>query len=368
MVEQDHRHLQSQRFQDEGSFRVSRSRFVAPQEMKPQYRMAAQPDPPHYSNFQFQQFHQSCSPPGRPSLDQRIPLDDSEAPDQHFPGLLQDDESIWNEIVGAPGHTDQSSYHQTAAYQSRNFDFHGMVPAAQSSRISQISQQQQQPCSIISPVPKPRMRWTPELHERFVRAVEELGGAENATPKCILRVMNTYSSVDGVNILHVKSHLQKYRLVKDLPPSPVAKQQQSKQCSLELPSLNVETGLQITETLRLQLEVQKQLHEQLEIQRDLQKKIEDHGRYLERMYNKTEEATRSCHKNSDEPSPGPQEQEQRKHRQTCDDQIHQASGTTTSTADSFQPPLKKLKPSQEQEELQPVGDEDVDFSELWKFT
>ncbi|EFJ34388.1 hypothetical protein SELMODRAFT_405683 [Selaginella moellendorffii] len=178
--------------------------------------------------------------------------------------------------------------------------------------------------------------------------------------------MNTYSSVDGVNILHVKSHLQKYRLVKDLPPSPVAKQQQSKQCSLELPSLNVETGLQITETLRLQLEVQKQLHEQLEIQRDLQKKIEDHGRYLERMYSKTEEATRSCHKNSDEPSPGPQEQEQRKHHQTCDDQIHQASGTTTSTADSFQPPLKKLKPSQEQEELQPVGDEDVDFSELWK--
>ncbi|CAN1150085.1 Putative Myb family transcription factor At1g14600 [Linum perenne] len=53
----------------------------------------------------------------------------------------------------------------------------------------------------------PRLRWTPQLHASFVRAVDTLGGQDRATPKAVLQSME----VTGLSIAHVKSHLQMYR-------------------------------------------------------------------------------------------------------------------------------------------------------------
>lgn len=57
----------------------------------------------------------------------------------------------------------------------------------------------------------PRLKWTSDLHKRFLDSIELLGGQEKATPKLVLQLMN----VKGLTISHVKSHLQMFRSMRN---------------------------------------------------------------------------------------------------------------------------------------------------------
>ncbi|KAG2267118.1 hypothetical protein Bca52824_074197 [Brassica carinata] len=130
---------------------------------------------------------------------------------------------------------------------------------------------------------KGRVRWTPELHETFVEAVNQLGGMENAKPKAVLKHMK----VQGLTIYHVKSHLQKYRTARHVSEPSEAGWREKKLTPVEhVTSLDTKSGMYITEALRIQMELQKQLHEQLEIQRKMQLQIEKQGKALVMMIEK----------------------------------------------------------------------------------
>ncbi|KAH9546242.1 hypothetical protein CY35_12G084100 [Sphagnum magellanicum] len=151
--------------------------------------------------------------------------------------------------------------------------------------------------------PKPRLRWTPELHERFVDAVTQLGGADKATPKSVLRVMG----VKGLTLYHLKSHLQKFRLGKQLHKDTTNAHDAHKDGShhgssdmqgtstpasdgvAPLQPKTPQDSIQITEAIRLQMEVQHRLQQQLEVQRNLQLRIEAQGKYLQSILEKAKE-------------------------------------------------------------------------------
>ncbi|CAO2040235.1 unnamed protein product [Urochloa humidicola] len=130
-----------------------------------------------------------------------------------------------------------------------------------------------------------RMRWTPELHERFVGAVNKLGGSEKATPKAVQKVMK----VEGLIIYHVKSHLQKYRTVQHRPESSHGVSGRRNSQTDEVSNLQLK-GTGNVEGLMAQIGLQKQLHEQLEIQRKLQLQIEEQSKYLETIIAKQNES------------------------------------------------------------------------------
>ncbi|XP_016565368.1 myb family transcription factor IPN2 isoform X2 [Capsicum annuum] len=163
---------------------------------------------------------------------------------------------------------------------------------------------------VLTTDPKPRLRWTVELHERFVDAVTQLGGPDSmfsiyslanptyiellmihqylfreATPKTIMRVMG----VKGLTLYHLKSHLQKFRLGKQPHKefNDHSVKDGDRATSLELQRNSASSSGMIGRNMNeMQMEVQRRLHEQLEVQRHLQLRIEAQGKYMQTILEK----------------------------------------------------------------------------------
>ncbi|XP_062187955.1 protein PHOSPHATE STARVATION RESPONSE 2-like isoform X4 [Phragmites australis] len=197
--------------------------------------------------------------------------DDLTKQSEWWTDFMNDD---WKDIVDNPASTETQQVGPPAQL---------AISVHQSATQQTVSSQSGDTLAVAAPSPsagcntaKARMRWTPELHERFVDAVNQLGGSEKATPKGVLKLMKA----DNLTIYHVKSHLQKYRTARYRPELSEEKKVASKE---EIPSIDPKGSFDLTEALRLQLELQKRLHEQLEIQRSLQLRIEEQGKCLQMM-------------------------------------------------------------------------------------
>ncbi|KAI3471814.1 hypothetical protein Pfo_028467 [Paulownia fortunei] len=106
--------------------------------------------------------------------------------------------------------------------------------------------------------------------------------------------------IQGLTLYHLKSHLQKYRLSKNLHGQANSGSNKaatgdripgangshtSNQNTATLTSKNMHLG----EAIQMQIEVQRRLHEQLEVQRHLQLRIEAQGKYLQSVLEKAQE-------------------------------------------------------------------------------
>ncbi|KAF8701778.1 hypothetical protein HU200_033096 [Digitaria exilis] len=102
-------------------------------------------------------------------------------------------------------------------------------------------------------------------------------------------------SVPGLTIYHVKSHLQKERstiiLVHLIHIFHVDSKAEKKDPGDLLAGLEGSSTMQISEALKLQMEVQKRLHEQLEVQRQMQLRIEAQGKYLQKIIEEQQRIT-----------------------------------------------------------------------------
>ncbi|CAN4092608.1 unnamed protein product [Withania somnifera] len=147
---------------------------------------------------------------------------------------------------------------------------------------------------VLSTDAKPRLKWTHDLHERFIEAVNQLGGADKATPKSVLKLMG----IQGLTLYHLKSHLQKYRLSKNLhgqanasgankavAGTGVERISENSATCMSNPSMvpQPNKNIQISEAIQMQIEVQRRLHEQLEL------RIEAQGKYLQSVLEKAQE-------------------------------------------------------------------------------
>ncbi|KAF3660813.1 putative NADH dehydrogenase [ubiquinone] complex I, assembly factor 7 -like protein [Capsicum annuum] len=186
-------------------------------------------------------------------------------------------------------------------------------------------------CLVLTADHRPRLRWTAELHERFVDAVTQLGGPDRPNPRPLVKggavpstapqpmlvsnrgdTENNYEGNGGerthpisfevtpadLELFIFYMSLQKYRLGKQSKEA--AENYKDESCMAESQDTSStasgsskvvaqdinDCGYQVTEAFRVQMEVQRRLQEQLEVQRHVQLRIEAQGKYLQTILEK----------------------------------------------------------------------------------
>ncbi|KAE8098875.1 hypothetical protein FH972_016907 [Carpinus fangiana] len=144
---------------------------------------------------------------------------------------------------------------------------------------------------------KKRIRWTQDLHQKFVDSVNLLGGAEKATPKAILKLMDS----NMLTISHVKSHLQKYRATQYMPESAFEKTERASANGMPQLHMNV-INMGINKAPQWQVDVERLLHQQLEFQRRLLLLIDERGRQLKMMFDLQQNKIKGLFKSQNPPA------------------------------------------------------------------
>ncbi|KAK2972064.1 hypothetical protein RJ640_005084, partial [Escallonia rubra] len=144
---------------------------------------------------------------------------------------------------------------------------------------------------VLTTDPKPRLRWTVELHERFVDAVTQLGGPDsqylniNDLSKFLMHhvppmisYMFSYVAMD-FHLLGKQPHKEfsDHASIKDGERASALELQRNTASS---------SGIIGRSMNEMQMEVQRRLHEQLEVQRHLQLRIEAQGKYMQTILEK----------------------------------------------------------------------------------
>ncbi|GFZ21555.1 homeodomain-like superfamily protein [Actinidia rufa] len=133
--------------------------------------------------------------------------------------------------------------------------------------------QNQDTSLVLSSDAKPRLKWTPELHGRFVDTVTQLGGPDSYK----YRLGKSQQS-------ETCNEIQK----QEFKPNQRRDGHLSGEVGDETQN-QMNESLQIAQALQMQMEVQRKLHEQIEVQRHLQLRIEAQGKYLQSVLKKAQD-------------------------------------------------------------------------------
>ncbi|KAF4374515.1 hypothetical protein F8388_016066 [Cannabis sativa] len=205
-------------------------------------------------------------------------------------------------ILGSNGQrvlTEYCTSYSTSPYTQLSFGSHEEEKKQQCQNISSGNNNISNNNGCITPVnsvlngasnsSKSRIRWTQDLHEKFVECANRLGGADIFLERIKYRIAKYLpDSTEGYNFFleGKKGFLIFYRNI-------IWKGTLILRC---LVKKSEDIGSQMREALQLQLDVQRRLHEQLEIQRNLQLQIEEQGKQLKKMFDMQQKTSNSFFK------------------------------------------------------------------------